>query len=575
MDKREISVMFEEIALILDLKGENPFKSKAYINAARALELLEGDLQDYIIDGRLSGIKGIGKTIGEKLVEIIETGRLKYYEELRGSLPEGLFDMLKIPGMGPKKVKAVYEQLGVKSLGELEYACIENRLLQLEGFGKKTQDNILKGIEHMKKYKGQFLFGDVYDMAQEIKRLVQESGLAARSEITGSIRRRKEVVKDIDMIATTDNPARLMDYFTGLQQVEEVVAKGETKSTIRLTTGINMDLRVVSDKEYPYVLNHFTGSKEHNTAIRHRAKAMGIKVNEYGLFRGEDLILCRDEANIYNTLGLDYIPPELRENNGEIEAAERRQLPRLVELKDIRGTFHMHTAYSDGSNTIEEMAQEARKQGLSYIGISDHSRSAFYARGMNKDEILRQIEEIDRLNDKYTDFRIFKGIESDILPDGALDYEDDVLELFDFVVASVHSNFKMDKEKMTERLINALKNKHTTMLGHPTGRILLARKEYELDIYKVIDAAAEFRKVIEINSDPHRLDLDWRYMKYAKEKGVIFSINTDAHDIYGLSNIRYGVGIARKGWLESRNIFNCLVLQELIKYFKLNKGSEG
>lgn len=569
MDKREISQMFEEIALMLDMKGENPFKSKAYINAARTLELLEGDLQDYIKDGKLEVIKGIGKAIGEKLVEIVETGKLEYYEELRGSLPEGLFDMLKIPGLGPKKVKAIYERLGVKSIGELEYACIENRLLELEGFGKKTQENILKGIEHMKKYKGQFLFGDVHYLAEEVKEQINRSGLITRSEITGSIRRRKEVVKDIDMIATTDNPTKLMDYFTGLPQVEEIVAKGETKSTVRLSAGINMDLRVVTDREYPYVLNHFTGSKEHNTAIRHRAKALGIKVNEYGLFRGEELLECRDEEDIYRVLGLDYIPPELRENNGEIEAAEKHELPKLLELKDIRGTFHMHTTYSDGSNTIEEMAEEARRLGLSYIGISDHSKSAFYARGMNRIEVRRQLEEIDRLNERYKDFRIFKGIESDILPDGSLDYEDDILSLFDFVVASIHSNFKMDKDKMTERLVNALKNKYTTMLGHPTGRILLARNEYDLDIYKVIDSAAEYSKIIEINSDPHRMDLDWRYMKYAKEKGVKLSINTDAHNIYGLRNIGYGVGISRKGWLERQNIINCFELHELLQYFKM------
>ncbi|MDF2841280.1 MAG: hypothetical protein K0Q99_2052 [Clostridia bacterium] len=485
MDKKEISHLFEEIALMLDLKGENPFKARAYINASRTIELLEGDIKDYVVEGKLVEIKGIGKAIGEKLYEIVNTGSLKYYTDLRESIPEGLFEMLKIPGLGPKKVKAIYEKLDVKSIGELEYACIENRLLDLEGFGKKTQDNIFKGIEQMKKFKGQFLLGEVFYIAEEVKRLIQESGLADRCEITGSIRRRKEVVKDIDMIAT--------------------IAKGTTKSTIRLQSGINMDLRVVVDKEYPYVLNHFTGSKEHNTAVRHRAKAMGIKVNEYGLFHEEKLIECHSEEEIYHVLGLDYIPPEIRENNGEIEAAEKHQIPILIELQDIKGTFHMHTEYSDGSNTLEEMVQAARNMGLSYIGISDHSRSAFYARGLSKDEIMRQLEEIEEINEKYKDFKVFKGIESDILPDGSLDYEDDILEMFDFVIASVHSNFKLEKDKMTERLIKALKNKHTTMLGHPTGRILLARKEYELDLYAVIDAAAEFKKVIELNADPHRL----------------------------------------------------------------------
>jgi DNA polymerase (family X) len=569
MNKQEISQMFEEIALMLDLKGENPFKSKAYINAARTLEFVEGDIKDYVLEDRLEEIKGIGKAIKEKLIEIVHTGRLEYYDELKATIPEGLFEMLKIPGLGPKKVKAIYEKLEVKTIGELEYACKENRLLDLDGFGKKTQNNILKGIENMKKFQGQFLYGEVFHLAEEIKRQVQQSGLADRSEITGSIRRRKEVVKDVDMIATSDYADKLMDYFTTLPLVEEVIAKGDTKSTVRLQNGINMDLRVVVDKEYPYVLNHFTGSKEHNTAIRHRAKAMGIKVNEYGLFKEEKLIQCHNEADIYSILGLDYIPPEIRENNGEIEAAEKHQLPKLIDLQDIKGTFHMHTKYSDGSNTIEEMAESARNMGLNYIGISDHSRSAFYARGLNKDEILRQLEEIDKLNNRYEDFHIFKGIESDILPDGALDYEDDVLKLFDFVIASVHSNFKLEKDKMTKRLINAITNRYTTMLGHPTGRILLARKEYDMDIYAVIDAASEYSKIIEINADPHRLDLDWRYLKYAKEKGVLMSINTDAHNLLGLHNIQFGIGIARKGWLESHNVINTMSLQEMKKYFKI------
>lgn len=567
MDKQEISQMFEEIALMLDLKGENPFKSKAYINAARTLEMLEGDIKDYVLEDRLGEIKGIGKAIKEKLIEIVDTGTLEYYNDLRATIPEGLFEMLKVPGLGPKKVKTIYEKLEVKTIGELEYACIENRLLDLEGFGKKTQQNILKGIENMKKFHEQFLFDEVIHLAEEVKKHVQQSGLTDRCEITGSIRRKKEVVKDVDMIATSNHANHLMDYFTTLPFVEEVIAKGDTKSTVRMQNGINMDLRVVVDKEYPYVLNHFTGSKEHNTAIRHRARTMGIKVNEYGLFREEKLIECYNEADIYNILGLDYIPPELRENNGEIEAAEKHQLPNLIDLKDIKGTFHMHTVYSDGSNTIEEMMESAKRMGLSYIGVSDHSHSAFYARGLNKNEIMRQLEEIDRLNDKYQDFQIFKGIESDILPDGSLDYDEDILKLFDFVIASVHSSFKLAKDKMTERIINAIKNKHTTMLGHPTGRLLLARKEYELDLYAVIDAAGEYNKIIEINSDPHRMDLDWRYLKYAKEKGVLLSINTDAHNVQGLDNIRLGIGIARKGWIEPHNVINTMPLAEVKKYF--------
>ncbi|MHB1392666.1 MAG: DNA polymerase/3'-5' exonuclease PolX [Clostridia bacterium] len=568
MDKRDIVLILEEIALLLDIKGENPFKIKAYVNAARSIELLDGDLGDYINDGKLDGIKGVGKAIAEKLTELVTTGRLEYYEELKQSIPEGLLDMLAIPGVGPKKVKVLYEKLGVKSVGELEYACIEDRLLSLAGFGKKTQENILKGITHMKMYKGQHLFGDVYKEAIEVKDKLMAFPYIQECDLGGSLRRRKEVVKDIDIVASTTESTKLMDYYTSLTQVSEVVSRGETKSTVRLESGINMDLRVVDIKEFPYALNHFTGSKEHNTAIRHRAKAMGIKVNEYGLFRGEELIPCTSEEEIYRVLGLEYIPPELRENTGEIEAAEKGELPELITLEDIKGTFHMHTDYSDGESRIEEMVEEAIRLGFHYIGITDHSRTAYYARGLNIDEIKRQVEEIDTINQKYKNFRVFKGIESDILPDGSLDYDDEVLKLFNFVIAAVHSNFKMGKDRMTERLVNALKNKYTVMLAHPTGRILLARDEYELDINAVIDAAAEYGKVIEINADPHRLDLDWRNLKYAKEKGVKISINPDAHSIQGLRNMFYGVGIARKGWLEKHDVINTMDIAEMERFFR-------
>jgi len=570
MDKRAIAQILEEIALLLELKGENPFKVKAYTNAARIIELMDEDLDYYLKEGKLEDIKGIGKAISEKLTELIETGRLQYHEELKDSIPPGLLDMLSIPGVGPKKVRTLYERLGIKTIGELEYACIENRLLDIPGFGKKTQENILKGIEQLKKYKGQHLFGDVYPEAIEVKRKLISFRDIQRCEIGGSLRRRKEVVKDIDIVASTEKPTELMDFFISLPEVEEVVAKGETKSTVRLKCGINMDLRVVADKEFPYALNHFTGSREHNTAIRHRAKAMGIKVNEYGLFRGEELILCKEEEDIYKVLGLAYIPPELRENNGEIEAAERGELPELIKYSDIKGTFHIHTTASDGECTIEELVLEARRLGLSYIGITDHSKSAYYARGLSEDDIKRQIEEIDRLNTKYKDFRIFKGIESDILPDGSLDYDEDILELLDFVIASVHSNFKLDRDKMTERLVNALKNPYTTMLGHPTGRLLLARDEYELDINAVIDAAGEYGKVIEINSDPHRLDLDWRYLRQAKAKakGVKVAINPDAHSKYGLGNIEYGVGTARKGWLTCADVINTMNVEKMHEFLR-------
>jgi len=571
MEKKEISRILEEIGLMLELKGENPFKIKAYVNGARIVELLEGDLKDYIKDGKIEGIKGIGKALSDKIVELYETGRLKYYEELKSSIPSGIFDIMRIPGIGPKKAKTLYEKLDIKSIGELEYACKENRLITLDGFGEKTQEKILKGIQELKKYSGLFLYSYVKPIAEEIKERLMTSSLVTKCEIAGSLRRKKEVVKDIDIIASAKEPMKLMDYFTELEQIEEVISKGETKTSVRLKAGMIMDLRVVEEEQFPYALHHFTGSKEHNTALRHRAKKMGIKINEYGLFRDDELIKCRDEKDFFNVLGLYYIPPELRENMGEIEAAEKGELPGLIEYGDIKGLLHIHTTYSDGSLSVTEMADAAKRMGFSYIGISDHSRSAFYANGLKEDDIKRQIEEIDEYNLRSKDFKILKGIESDILPDGSLDYDEDILSLFDFVIASIHSNMNMSRDKMTDRLINVLKNRYTTILGHMTARILLAREACEMDIYRIIDTAAKKNKIIEINSDPQRLDLDWRYIKYAKERGVKFAINPDAHSIEGLNNIAYGLGIARKGWLEAKDVVNCMNITELRDYFGKQK----
>ena len=566
LDRKKVVELFEEVVALMEIKGENPFKIRAYANAARTLELLNSSLEDYVKEDKLDEIKGIGKAISENIKELYSTEKLEMYENLRSSIPEGIFDILKIPGVGPKKVKILYEKLGIKSVGELEYACIENRLVELEGFGVKTQANILKGIELLKKFKGQFLFGDVYFDAVAVRENIIKSGLAIECEIAGSLRRKKEIVKDIDIVASSNNPKELMEFFSKLDAIEEVTEFGDTKSSAVMKNGMKIDIRVVKEAEFPYVLNHFTGSKEHNTAIRHRAKSMDIKVNEYGLFRGEEFINCKNEEEIYKTLGLSYIPPELRENSGEIEAAEKNTLPKLVEYSDIVGIFHMHTVYSDGSNTITEMAEKAKKMGFKYIGITDHSQTAVYAKGLLPDTIKRQIEEIDIINSNDSSFKIYKGIESDILPDGSLDYDDEVLAKFDFVIASVHSAFKMEKDKMTERLVNALKNKHTTMLGHMTGRILLARAEYNLDIEQVIDAAAMYNKIIEINSDYHRLDIDWRYIRYAKEKGVRFAINPDAHSTEGMNNTYFGVGIARKGWLSKSDVINTYSIEEMNKF---------
>ncbi|MGF7398563.1 DNA polymerase/3'-5' exonuclease PolX [Thermoanaerobacterium thermosaccharolyticum] len=568
MDKKTVIDILNEIGLLLELKGENPFKSRAYYNAARTIEVLDDDIEKLIKEDRLKDIKGIGDALNKKLTELVTTGRLEYYDNLKASIPEGLFEMLKIPGLGPKKIKTLYDKLDIKTVGELEYACIENRLVELPGFGEKTQKKILEGIQFIKQFNGKHLFMDAYLEASSLKQYLMDSGLTIRCEIAGSLRRRKEIVKDIDILATCDNPEKLMDVFTKYEGIRDIVAKGETKTSIILKSGINVDLRVVKDEEYPYALHHFTGSKEHNTAMRHRARQMGIKMNEYGLFKGDLLIKCRDEKEIFNNLNLSYIPPELRENMGEIEAAEKGLLPVLIDEKDIKGVFHVHTIYSDGANTLSEMVNAARDRGYKIIGITDHSKSAFYANGLKEEDVLRQLDEIDELNSKYSDIKILKGIESDILKDGSLDYDEDILRRFDFVIASVHSSFKMSKDDMTKRIIKAIKNKYTKIIGHLTGRLLLARDGYDLDVYKVIDSAAEYGKVIEINSSPYRLDIDWRYIKYAKEKGVKFAICPDAHRIEGLDDMKYGIGIARKGWLEAKDVINTYDFDELNKILR-------
>ncbi len=568
MDKKTVIDILNEIGLLLELKGENPFKIRAYYNAARALETLDEDIEVLVKNNKLKEVKGIGEAINKKITELINTGRLEYYENLKASIPEGLIEMIKIPGLGPKKIKTLYDKLDIKNIGELEYACLENRLVELPGFGEKTQKKILEGIKFVKRFSNQHLFSEACLEANLLKQYLLKTGLVIRCEIAGSIRRKKEIVKDIDILATTNNPQKLMESFVEYDKTRDVIVKGDTKTSITLESGINADLRVVKDEEYPYALHHFTGSKEHNTAMRHRAKRMGIKMNEYGLFKGDTLIECYDEEEIFRKLNLSYIPPEIRENMGEIEAAEKGEIPVLVEQKDIKGVFHVHTNYSDGANTLTEMVYGSKELGYKYIGITDHSKSARYAHGLKEEDIQRQFDEIDRLNEKYSDIKILKGIESDILKDGSLDYEENLLKKFDFVIASVHSYFKMSKEEMTERIIKAVKNKYTTILGHLTGRLLLSRDGYDLDVYRVIDACAEYDKIIEINSNPHRLDIDWRYIKYAKEKGVKLAICPDAHRVKGLQDVKYGIGIARKGWLEAKDVINTYDEDKVYEIFK-------
>jgi len=562
MNKHEVSRVLAEIAMLLQIKGENQFKIRAYENAARAMDMLDEDLGLLIGEQRLNKVKGIGQTLAAQIAELHTTGQLAYYEELRRSLPAGLFEMLRVPGLGPKKVKALYDSLGISNIGELAYACVENRLLELPGFGAKTQEKILQGIEFMKQYQGQFLFPAALPQALALLKLLEAHPAVIQGAVCGSLRRCKEIVKDIDLLVSTADGAAVAAYVATLPQVEKVLAQGDTKITVNLASGISADLRLVKEQEYPYALHHFTGSKEHNTAMRHRAKGMGYKINEYGLYHADQPIACEHETAFFQALGLQYIPPELREDLGEIAAAERGELPVLVDFSDIKGVFHIHSVYSDGSAGLLELAEAARARGYQYMGIADHSRTAAYARGLREDAVRRQWAEIERLNERWTDFRIFKGIESDILPDGSLDYPADILAGFDFVIASVHSHFRMSEQDMTRRLVRAMENPHTTMLGHPTGRLLLARAGYPVNLEEIIAAAAGTGTMVEINASPYRLDLDWRWCRRAKERGVMLSINPDAHAVEELDNVIFGLNTARKGWLTAADIINTRPLAE-------------
>ncbi len=576
MDKKEVAQILEEIGTFLEIKGENLFKIRAYYNAARALEAVSEDLQTLAKEERFDEIPGVGKGIAEKITELLRRGRLPYYEELKKEIPKGILEMLEIPSVGPKRAKLLYEKLGISTLGELEYACKENRLLDLEGFGEKSQEKILEGIRYHKRHKEYHLYPQALEAAQQILEKLRSFKKAQRVSIAGSLRRRKEIIRDIDFLVSSKDPQAVMDWFTSLDSVGKVDQKGETKSIVILKSGIQADLRVVSDEEFPYALHHLTGSKEHNVAMRSRAQKRKMKMNEYGLFAvsgsRERLITCKDELEIFKALGLRYIEPELRENMGEIEAAEKGTLPDLIDEKDVRGVFHVHSVYSDGAASIEGMAKQAKALGYEYMGLSDHSKAAHYAHGLDETRLKQQQKEIDEVSKKVPGIKLLKGAEVDILPDGALDYPDKILNSLDFVIISIHSHFTMSEAQMTNRILKAMRHPSVTLFAHPTGRLLLAREPYAVNLEKLFAAAKEYGVAIELNGNPHRLDLDWRYIKLAKEKGIRFAINPDAHHVDGLADTRYGVGIARKGWLEKGDVLNTLPLSKLMPFLEKKRS---
>ena len=552
MDKKTVASILDEMGTLLELQGANPFKSRAFHNASRAVEGITEDLSALVEADRLTEVKGIGKSIATIIADLVRRGTSKEYADLRKGFPDGVLEMLRIQGLGPKKVKLLFEKKKIRSLDDLEKAAKADKIAPLEGFGKKSQENILAGIAALRSRSDKNLFSAAEDAALPVYEAMMKQKGVVRGSLAGSLRRRKEVIGDIDIVlsARDADRERLMRAFVTHPDVASVVAQGETKSSVTLGAGINCDLRIVDDAEFPFALNYFTGSKEHNVELRTRAKKV---------------VRCSDEEGIYRALDLAYIPPELRENRGEIEAAAAGKLPALVEEADIRGTFHCHTTYSDGVNTLEQMAAGARALGWEYLGIADHSKVAAYAGGLSAEKVKAQFREIDAINAKAKGFRLLKGTECDILPDGTLDWTDAVLATFEYVVVSIHSNFRMSEREMTKRIIRALKNRHVTMLGHPTGRLLLARDQYPVNMTDVINAAADYGRMIEINAHPSRLDLDWRLCAYAKEKGITIAINPDAHTVEGLNDVRYGVGVARKGWLEKKNVLNARPLGGVLK----------
>src|SRR6266566_7701592 len=575
MTKSQIASVLEEIATLLELKDENPFKIRAYANAARALETFGGNLSDLQDEEALAKIPGIGKAIAAKVKELAATGKLKYLDELRAEFPAAILELFSISGLGAKKIKALYEKLEISSIEQLLKACETGQVAKLPGFGETTQEKLCNAIEERTRHSGYFQFGQIANEAETLKNDLAGHPDALQVDVAGSYRRRKEIVHDVDVVVATKKPEAITKFFVGHPLVESIIAQGPTKSSVRLRSGIQCDLRVVTVAEYPFALAYFTGNKEHNIGLRSRALQCGWTLNEYRLApsppdpkakkkRGTKKIpKVRDEAELYRALDLDFIPPELRENRSEFEAAEKHSLPKLIEKEDLRGTFHCHTTASDGHNTLEEMSQAAQTLGLEYLGIADHSRSSIQAHGIDAAKLRAQVTAIRKLNKKFDAFRLFAGVECDILRDGSLDFDDDVLSGLDFVVVSIHSVFNLPEAEMTRRVSRAISNPLVTILAHPTGRLLLKREPYQIDIPAILDAAAETGTRVELNAAPKRLDLDWRWWPHAKQKGVKCVIDPDAHRAERLQDLWFGIGIARKGWLTKEDVVNCLPLGKI------------
>ena len=585
MNKTEIAAVLTEIGTLLELKGENPFKIRAYQSGARLLEgLAEDEIARRVADATLDEVKGIGEALAQKIAELHTTGRLEFYEKLKASVPAGLVELLSIPGLGAKKIRALQDKLGVDSVAKLKAACEAGQVAALEGFGEKSQEKILSGIRNREAYGRRHLWIEAHEAGSPILAGLRALPVVQQAESCGSLRRRMETVGDLDFLVATTEPAPVVEWFVTRPEVKEITARGELKASVRLESGLQADLRLVPPEQFVFALHHLTGSKDHNVQMRQRALERGLSMSEWGLFPAEEKhgstaeakkqgasgpksLPAKTEADLFKALGLAFIPPELREGLGEIEAAEQGKLPELVTDADIRGVFHNHTTASDGHNTLEEMTAAAEALGFDYLGIADHSKSSFQARGLDEARLEAQIVEIRRLNESKK-FRtwVFAGTECDILPDGRLDFSAATLAQLDYVVVSVHSSFRHEREVMTQRIIKAIESEHVTMLGHLTGRLLLEREAYDVDVDKVVDAAVANGVAIELNASPMRLDMDWRHWRKAAEKGLLTSINPDAHRTAQLDYFRAGVGAARKGWLTKAQVLNTRPLAEMKKW---------
>ena len=568
----EIIAFLRRHAALMEFAGTKPFGVRAFDNAARMLEELEVDIADLSAAGTLTDLDGIGKGVAGAVGEFIERGTATSYEKLAGDIPESLLDLLRIPGLGTKKVKAIYEALGVASIPALEAACREGALDGLPGFGTKTQANILKGIGGLARYQGQYRYDRALADAGALVEQLAALPETIRVSVAGSLRRHKEIVKDIDIVLSTEAPSPVAAAFVDMPQVGEVIAQGERKATVRLASGIQVDLRLVPDEHFASMLHHFTGSKDHNVAMRSRALARDLHLNEYGLFHGKvgdgERVPGPQEADLFAALGLDFVPPELREGLGEIEAAEEGRLPQLLTAADVRGMLHLHTRASDGVDTLADMVDAVRRGGFEYLAICDHSKSAGYVFGLKEADVEQQHEEIDALQAEVSDLRILKGIESDILRDGSLDYDDDFLARFDLVVVAIHNAMNMDEGQLTRRVVRALEHPAASILAHPTGRLLLEREGYPIDLDEVLAAAAANGVAVELNSHPARFDLDWRWLRRARDLGVKVAVNTDAHKLTDLGSLEFGIGIARKGWLTRDDVINTLPVDDLLAWLR-------